>query len=240
MGEEPRLARKLLAPLANIINTTPAKSLMYECIYTVTLALPHTKRPDGTDARAVPQVVRLCTDKLREFIKDMDQNLKYLGLVGLVQLMRSHPKVVAEHRNVVQTCLLDDDVTIRLQALQLITGMVTRRNLAEIVTRLVELVDTAEGQFRDELIEKVVFICSRNKFAYLQDFAWWVHLATKVATHTHYPQFANSLPVVALVSQVHYCASQAGVHQGHSPWPHAGTPASRRHHPRQGRAQVCC
>ena len=33
--EEPRLARKLLEPLANIIQSTPAKSLMYECINTV-------------------------------------------------------------------------------------------------------------------------------------------------------------------------------------------------------------
>ena len=33
--EEPRLARKLIEPLANHIQTTPAKSLMYECIYAV-------------------------------------------------------------------------------------------------------------------------------------------------------------------------------------------------------------
>jgi AP-3 complex subunit delta len=34
--EEPRLARKLLEPLANIVQTTSAKSLMYECISTIT------------------------------------------------------------------------------------------------------------------------------------------------------------------------------------------------------------
>lgn len=37
--EEPRLARKLLEPLATIVQTTPAKSLMYECISTITFAL---------------------------------------------------------------------------------------------------------------------------------------------------------------------------------------------------------
>ena len=37
--EEPRLARKLLDPLATIIQHTPAKSLLYECISTVTTAL---------------------------------------------------------------------------------------------------------------------------------------------------------------------------------------------------------
>ena len=47
--EEPRLSRKLLEPLATIIQNTAAKSLQYECIHTVTLALPYTKRSDGTD-----------------------------------------------------------------------------------------------------------------------------------------------------------------------------------------------
>ena len=174
VGEEQRLARKLLAPLAEIIQTTPAKSLMYECISTATLCLMHTKKADGKDARNAPVVVRLCADKLREFIRDMDQNLKYLGLVGLVNLMRSHPRVVSEHRELVQQCLLDADVTVRLRALELITGMVTVKNLPDIVRRLLEHVQDAEGHYRDELIGKIVFICSRDKFAFLKDFAWYV------------------------------------------------------------------
>jgi AP-3 complex subunit delta-1 len=60
--------------------------------------LQHTKKPDGSDAKNAPAVVRLCTDRLREMIRDPDQNLKYLGLVGLVSLMRSNPRVVAEVR----------------------------------------------------------------------------------------------------------------------------------------------
>ena len=62
----------------------------------------------------MPAVLRLCTDRLREFIRDTDQNLKYLGLMGLWSLMRSHPKVVAEHRELVLKCLVDDDITIRM------------------------------------------------------------------------------------------------------------------------------
>ena len=86
--QEPRLARKLLEPLATIIQNTAAKSLQYECIHTLTLALPFTKKADGTESRNVPGVVRLCADHLRQFIDDADQNLKYLGLVGFVELMK--------------------------------------------------------------------------------------------------------------------------------------------------------
>ena len=47
---EPRLARKLLEPLATIVQNTAAKSLQYECIHTLTLALPYTKKADGSDS----------------------------------------------------------------------------------------------------------------------------------------------------------------------------------------------
>ena len=47
------------------------------------------------------------------------------------------------------------------RALELVTGMVTRRNLPEIVQRLLDHVDGSEGVYRDELINKIIFICSR-------------------------------------------------------------------------------
>ncbi|CAN0277284.1 unnamed protein product [Discosporangium mesarthrocarpum] len=36
--------------------------------------------------------------------------------------MRSHPRAVAEHRELVLACLSDDDVTIRTRALELLSG----------------------------------------------------------------------------------------------------------------------
>ena len=59
--------------------------------------------------------------------------------------------------------------------------MVTRRNLTEIVKRLLELLESAEGHFRDELIAKVLFMCARDKYAYLADFAWYVSVLAKLA-----------------------------------------------------------
>lgn len=55
-----------------------AKSLLYECIHTMTLALPFTRKADGTESKAVPAAVRLCSEHLRKFTEDPDQNLKYL------------------------------------------------------------------------------------------------------------------------------------------------------------------
>lgn len=79
VSEEPRLARKLLDPLATIIQNTGAKSLQYECIHTITEALSYTKKEDGSDVKNLQAIVKLCSDYLRGFIEDSDQNLKYLG-----------------------------------------------------------------------------------------------------------------------------------------------------------------
>ena len=56
--------------------------------------------------------------------------------VGFVQLMRSHPKAVVAHRDLVLLCLADLDETIRLRSLELLTGMVTKRNLEELIHKL--------------------------------------------------------------------------------------------------------
>jgi len=201
VSEEPRLARKMLEPLATIIQHTGAKSLQYECIHTVTEALPYTKREDGTDAKNAPAVIKLCSDYLRDFIEDQDQNLKYLGLVGLVNLMKSSPRSVVDHRELVLRCLNDDDITIRSRALELLAGIVSRKSLVDLVHHLLEHVKHSEGNYRDEIISKVLYMCSKEKFALVTDFAWYtsilLHLAVMQGAK-HGKEVADQLIEIAL------------------------------------------
>lgn len=88
MPEEPRLARKLLEPLADIVRNTRAKSLMYESCYAITICLPYCRKADGTMPPIVPDIVTLCAETLQSFVNEHDQNLKYLGLVGFSSLMQ--------------------------------------------------------------------------------------------------------------------------------------------------------
>jgi len=60
---EPRLAKKPIDPLTNIINTTQAKSVMYECICTCTSGLSQ-----------YTGVIKLCAEKLAELLSDPDPN----------------------------------------------------------------------------------------------------------------------------------------------------------------------
>lgn len=176
VAEEPRLARKLLDPLAEIVKTTQAKSLLYEAVYTITLCLPYCRKTDGSMPASVPAIVELCAKTLRSFVDDADQNLKYLGLVGFASLMSSHPKVLSapDYRPLILACLSDDDITIRSRSLDLLGGMATRKNLIELVNQLLKHVDQAVGSYKNDLVEKIIEICSAEKYAHLQDFAWYL------------------------------------------------------------------
>lgn len=179
--EEPRLARKLLDPLATVIQNTPAKSLLYECISTVTTALLYTKKSDGSQPRNVPAIVRLCNDHLRRYIEDPDQNLRYLGLVGLGNLMLSHPYVISEHQELIIECLAVDDITIRMRALELLVGMVNPDNAAPIIRELMRQTLSADGAYRRELISRILHVCSVNKYENIHDFDWYIHVLVQLA-----------------------------------------------------------
>jgi AP-3 complex subunit delta-1 len=91
---EPRLGKKLVDPLTQIMATTPAKSLLFECIRTVTKGLNnHTS------------LVKLAVEKLRDFVEEPDPNLKFLGLRALQDLLQTHPRAVAEHKKTIFRCL---------------------------------------------------------------------------------------------------------------------------------------
>ena len=85
-----RLGKKLLDPLTNLINTTSAMSLLYECIMTMIKGMPsHTSS------------IQLCVSKLSLFVEDADQNLKYLGLLALGEIVKEHSKIIQPQRDMV-------------------------------------------------------------------------------------------------------------------------------------------
>uniref|UniRef100_A0A4W6G5X8 AP-3 complex subunit delta-1 n=1 Tax=Lates calcarifer TaxID=8187 RepID=A0A4W6G5X8_LATCA len=162
---EPRLGKKLIEPLTNLIHSTSAMSLLYECVNTVIA---------GQYCSSVGSVV-LCVQKLRILIEDSDQNLKYLGLLAMSKILKTHPKSVQSHKDLILQCLDDKDESIRLRALDLLYGMVSKKNLMEIVKKLMLHVDKAEGTtYRDELLTKIIDICSQSNYQYITNFEWSV------------------------------------------------------------------
>jgi len=182
--EEPRLARKLLEPLSGMVKSTHAKSLLYESVHAITLCLPYVKKADGSQPANIPNVVELCVETLRSFVSDSDQNLKYLGLVGFGSLLLSQPRVLHSHpecRGLILTCLSDEDVTIRTRALGLLKFMATKRNLVDLISQLLSHVEAASGEYRCQLVEEIIRMCSSNKYELVMDFSWYVDVLVILA-----------------------------------------------------------
>jgi len=182
--EEPRLARKLIDPLSGMVKSTHAKSLLYESVHAITLCLPYVKKADGSQPANIPDVVELCVETLRSFVSDSDQNLKYLGLVGFGSLLLSQPRVLHSHpecRGLILTCLSDEDVTIRTRALGLLKFMATKRNLVDLISQLLSHVEAASGEYRCQLVEEIIRMCSSNKYELVMDFSWYVDVLVILA-----------------------------------------------------------
>jgi AP-3 complex subunit delta-1 len=161
---EPRLSKKLMEPLISLIHSTTAMSLLYECISTVIAGMPnHTAS------------IQLCVSKLRLYIEDPDQNLKYLGLLSLSKILKCQPKAVVPHKDMIMDCLDDVDDSIRLRALDLISGMVSKKTLVEIVKKMLLHCDESEStNYRDEVLSKIVYMCSQNNYQYVTNFEWYI------------------------------------------------------------------
>ncbi|KAG6003880.1 hypothetical protein E4U21_001628 [Claviceps maximensis] len=146
---EPRLVRKLLPPLTNIIATTPAMSLLYECINGIIQGgiLGSTDEPTDTD-----EIATLCVNKLRGMVmvngdpnrkyKEVQEitakNFKYVALLAFNKIVITHPHLVAQQEDVILECIDSPDITIRIQALELVQGMVSADNLVPVVSRLMK------------------------------------------------------------------------------------------------------
>jgi len=170
-GLEPRLAKKLSEPLSNLMQRTTSVALLYECIQACISGLS-----------AYPNVIKICINKSELLVQDTNQNLKYLGLLSFSKLMIITPAAVREHRDIVIKCLDDDDISIRLRALDLIQVMVSKRNLADIVKKLADKLHTCtEDSYRDVLIEKIVLISTQNNYALITDFEWYISVLQQLA-----------------------------------------------------------
>ncbi|KAI0307634.1 adaptin N terminal region-domain-containing protein [Multifurca ochricompacta] len=176
---EPRLVKKLQPPITELISTTSAISLLYEC---------------------------LCVTKLAAFLQDPDQNLKYIAFLALVKIAPTHRNLVAQYQDMILSSVGDHDLSIRMRALDLLSAMVTRDNLQSIVQQLLSylvrpdsspfptaaqslslnitsplsdgtglvLASTHVSSYRLILIQRLLTICSYDTYDNVVDFQWYL------------------------------------------------------------------
>ncbi|KAL7949200.1 Adaptor protein complex AP-3 delta subunit [Trichoderma barbatum] len=224
---EPRLVKKLLPPLTNIIRTTPAMSLLYECINGI---IQGGILDSAEDISGADEIATLCVNKLRGMIMiNGDANLKYVALLAFNKIVLTHPHLVSQQEDVILECIDSSDITIRVQALNLVKGMVTSDNLVPIVSRLMKQLKSSspskdrrppgsssntpetesddEAQtaitaptvrdtqtvlipddYRIDIIERILFMCSKDNYSSVLDFDWYIDVLTQLVRMAPVPR----------------------------------------------------
>ncbi|GAA5828331.1 hypothetical protein JCM11251_006201 [Rhodosporidiobolus azoricus] len=202
--EEPRLVKKLVPPLTELIETTPAMSLLYECIQT-SIVGGMLNGPEGE------ALATTCVEKLGSFLEDVDQNLRYIALVALVKIAPTHPHLIQTHHDTILNCIDDPDMSIRMRALDLVEVMANRSTLQPIVSRLLThlrpsastasaaasllraqqaasgsatstpAAPTLTASYRSSLISLIVRMSSSGTYANITNFAWLIDTLVELA-----------------------------------------------------------
>ncbi|KAJ2904821.1 uncharacterized protein MKZ38_007013 [Zalerion maritima] len=230
---EPRLVKKLLPPLTDLIRTTSAMSLLYECINGI---IQGGILGSSDDVSGREEIATLCVSKLRGMIMiEGDPNLKYVALLAFNKIVATHPFLVAEQEDVILECIDSRDITIRVKALDLVQGMVSSDNLVSIVSRLMRQLKgsntrqnltagsddeyddesqprSSRGEpdslplpedYRTDVVNRILIMCSQNNFANLLDFDWYIDILTQLARSTHLPNpvdLESNLPILGVKS----------------------------------------
>ncbi|KAI9513115.1 adaptin N terminal region-domain-containing protein [Russula earlei] len=207
---EPRLVKKLQPPITQLISTTPAISLLYECVHTCIVGgmLQHASGDS---------LAELCVTKLATFLQDPDQNLKYIAFLALAKIVPTHRNLVAQYQDMILSSINDQDLSIRMRALDLLSAMVTRDNLQSIVQQLLSylvrpdvspfpaaaqsltqnissstsngtgpiLAPTQLSSYRLAVVQRLLAMCSHDTYDNVVDFQWYLSVLldlTYVAT----------------------------------------------------------
>jgi len=86
-------------------------ALVYQCLRTITCIYPSQELLD------------LATTTISRFLSSNSKNLKYMGIMGLIQIVRIDPKYTLDYQSMVVDCLEDADDTLKIKTLELLFKM---------------------------------------------------------------------------------------------------------------------
>jgi len=170
---EPRLPSKMNEPLTNLLNTTKAQSVEYEAIRTTIRTMP-----DGTALMA------LSLEKIQTFLNSSDRNLRYLSL-ELIKEVFDQPHInkdkigIPEVAEKVLESIEESDPTARKTALFLLDRIVNPSTFAETVRKLIEF--SKKSSQPDEFMGTILRMGARDRYALLEDFAWYLLILAELA-----------------------------------------------------------
>ncbi|EGW31504.1 uncharacterized protein SPAPADRAFT_67558 [Spathaspora passalidarum NRRL Y-27907] len=205
---EPRMKRKILPTIMDLMLRTQASSLIYECINCIV-----NGQMLSTESFKDSETAKTCIDQLMTFFKTNDSNLKFVGLLALINILKIFPIFIDRVEGVSQVimdCLVDPDIIIKQKALQVCHYLVNEDNITEVVKLLLtQLIPTENStvpqQLKLEVTLKLLEIATLDNYANIPNFKWYVAVLKDVinltllplpsASTTISPQVSNSIAI---------------------------------------------
>ena len=161
---EPRLPKKLINPFTNILETTASITVLFECVRTI-IEVPITNTI----------LLTYATQRMQNFIEHQDANLRFLCLSLFIKLMEIQPKLVAQHKEIISSCLDSNDEATRLLALDLLASLANKKTIDGIIAKMYShFKDSLSTSFKDTIVKRVIEVCSKNDYALITDFDWYI------------------------------------------------------------------
>lgn len=141
-------------------------SILYECVQTIL----NIESESGLRVLAV--------NILGRFLINRDNNIRYVALNTLSQVVASDAQAVQRHRNIIVDCLKvrlllpsssrlrcssvhqDNDVSIRRRALDLVYALVNETNVKMLVRELLNFLLISDIEFKPDLTAKLCLVRS--------------------------------------------------------------------------------
>ncbi|XP_031568102.1 AP-2 complex subunit alpha-2-like [Actinia tenebrosa] len=117
-------------------------------------------------------LIRGC-NQLGQFLTHRETNLRYLALEGLCLMSNSEFSVdaVRKHQETVMGALKTErDVSVRQRAVDLLYAMCDKNNAEEIVSEMLDYLETADYSIKEEMVLKVAILAEK----YATNYTWYV------------------------------------------------------------------
>ncbi|CAN3375321.1 hypothetical protein DIURU_002113 [Diutina rugosa] len=212
---EPRMKKKIMPSILDLMLKTQASSLVYECINCIVQGNMLSSE-SGRDR----ETAKLCVNQLMDFFKTKDSNLKFVGLLALINILKVFPSLITSVNGVdevIMECLTDQDQIIKRKALQICQYLVNEDNITKVVKNLLfQLIPkdfAISEQLKLEVALKIVSLAQDNNYANIPNFRWYVAVLKDVINLTLLPPSSkNTATNIVSISPV--CSSRIAVELG--------------------------
>jgi AP-1 complex subunit gamma-1 len=115
---------------------------------------------------------------LARFLVNKENNIRFIALKCLDQVVNVDYKAVEKHKTTIVGCMKDADVTIRKKALDLVYRICKTTNIKSIIKELLNYLLTADKKFKEELSNKILMAVEK----YSPSKKWQLDTVIKVFT----------------------------------------------------------